>query len=76
MIDDRQETAAIRLMLGYLCVATELESSLVRKVKILDRFKLVDGEIAKICGCSVQSVRNARFVGRRRSPRRKKKDHA
>lgn len=51
---------SIRLMLGYLCIANEAEASLVRKVQILDRFGLSDSEIAKICGGSIQSVRNAR----------------
>jgi hypothetical protein len=51
---------SIRLMLGYLCIANEAEASLVRKVQILDRFALSDSEIAKICGNSVQSIRNAR----------------
>ncbi len=55
----------VHLMLGYLCVATEPASSLVRKVQILDRFKLQDAEIAQICACSLQSVRNARLAGKR-----------
>ncbi len=50
----------IRLMLGYLCIANEVEASLVRKVQILDRFDLPIAEIAKICDCSPQSVKNAR----------------
>ena len=56
----------IRLMLGYLCVANEAEASLVRKVQILDRFNLQDAEIAKICACSTQSVRDARLRGKKR----------
>lgn len=48
------------LMLGYLCIATEIESSLIRKVKILDKFGLADSDIAQICSSSVQSIRNAR----------------
>lgn len=51
----------IVMMLGYLCVSTEIESSLSRKVEILDKFDIVDGKIAKICGVSVQSVRDARM---------------
>ncbi len=51
---------AIRLMLGYLCIAKEGEASLVRKIEILDRFGLADKEIATICNCSIQSVRDAR----------------
>lgn len=54
------EDPTIRLMLGYLCVANEAEASLARKVEILDRFELPDVEIATICGCTPQSVRNAR----------------
>lgn len=49
-----------RLMLAYLCIATEKESSLERKVEILDRFDLSDSEIATVCGSAVQSIRNAR----------------
>jgi hypothetical protein len=47
-------------MLGYLCIANEAAASLVRKVEILDRFGLEDKEIATICACAVQSVRDAR----------------
>ncbi len=54
------EDSTIHLMLGYLCIASEAEAGLPRKVEILDRFKLADAEIATICDCSVQSVRNAR----------------
>lgn len=50
----------LRLMLAYLCASTEAEASLERKVEILDRFDMTDREIAKICGCVLQSVRNAR----------------
>jgi len=56
---------SIRLMLAYLCVATEAEASLVRKVQILDKFDLSGAEIAKVCGCSVGSVRNARLEAKR-----------
>lgn len=62
MSDDK----SIRLMLGYLCIASEAEASLVRKVQILDRFDLPDAEIAKICGNSVQSVRDARLKGKKK----------
>jgi len=61
---NRKERTQIRLMLAYLCVATEAEASLVRKVKILDKFQLADEEIAKICGCSIGSVRNARLAAK------------
>ena len=55
----------LSLMLGYLCIATEIESSLVRKVEILDKFGLEDSDIAQICSSSVQSVRNARQTRRK-----------
>ena len=50
----------IIMMLGYLCVSTEIESSLPREVQILDRFDLPDKDIARICGCTIPSVANAR----------------
>jgi len=56
---------AIRLMLAFLCVATEKEASLERKVEILDKFDLTDSEIAKICSSAVQSIRNARHYLRK-----------
>lgn len=62
----------IRLMLAYLCVAKEAEASLVRKVEILDRFGLTDSEIAKVCKTSVQVVRNARQMLKKK-PHAKKK---
>lgn len=65
---NEKERTQVRLMLAYLCVATEAEASLVRKVKILDKFQLADEEIATICGCSIGSVRNARVAA--------KKEHA
>jgi hypothetical protein len=71
--DKDKAIKAIRLMLGYLCIANEAEASLVRKVQILDRFKLPDAEIAQICACSAQSVRDARLKGKKRSYARKKK---
>jgi hypothetical protein len=56
-----------RLMLAYLCMATEgPETSLVRKVTILDRFGLTDQEIAKVCGNSIQSVWNARQIAKKK----------
>ena len=63
---------SIRLMLAYLCVATEREASLERKVEILDKFELSDSEIAKICGSAVQSIRNARHSARKNAPKSKK----
>jgi hypothetical protein len=57
----KSDNDASKLMLAYLCVSTEgPEASLVRKVKILDRFNLTDAEIAKVCSSTVQSIRNAR----------------
>jgi hypothetical protein len=38
---------SIRLMLAYLCISTEKEASLERKVEILDRFDLDDGRVAQ-----------------------------
>jgi len=64
--------SAIHLMLGYLCVAKEAEASLVRKVEILDRFELSDKEISKICGCTIQSVSNARQERKKKQRGRKK----
>lgn len=61
------EAHATRLMLGYLCVATEAEASLVRKVQILDKFNFADWEISRICGRTEQSVRNARAIGKKES---------
>lgn len=63
----------IRLMLAYLCVAKEAEASLVRKVQILDRFKLPSVEIAKVCGASGQSVLNARQILKKKPHGKKKK---
>lgn len=60
-INANEDGNVLRLMLGYLCIASEREASLVAKVQILDRFDLPDAEIAKICGISVQAVRNARL---------------
>jgi hypothetical protein len=62
--EDKKEKS-LRLMLAYLCIAKEAEASLVRKVEILDRFYLEDAEIATVCGCSLQTVRNARFIRKR-----------
>lgn len=63
--NEKSEDDSIRLMLAYLCVATEAEASLVRKVQILDRFRLSDAEIAKVCGRSVGVVRNARLLAKK-----------
>jgi hypothetical protein len=66
------DSDSIRLMLAYLCVATEKEASLERKVEILDRFALADTEIATVCGSKVQSIRNARHHVRKHGPKDKK----
>jgi hypothetical protein len=63
---------AIRLMLAFLCVATEKEASLERKVEILDKFDLTDSEMAKICSSAVQSIRNARLYLRKHAKKTKK----
>jgi hypothetical protein len=55
-----------RLMLAYLCVATEKEASLEKKLDILDRFGLTDVEISKVCGSKMQSIWNARHEKKRR----------
>lgn len=57
----------IKLMVAYLCISTEIESSLPRKVQILDQFDLTDSEIARVCSCSVPSVANARLAAKKRS---------
>ena len=73
MTNDDSATS-IRLMLAYLCISTEKEASLERKVEILDRFGLKDSEIATICGSAVQSIRNARhYLGKHGSKTKKKK---
>ena len=57
-IIENSETSPEILMLGFLCVkGTE---NMVEKVGILDRFGLADTDIAIICDCAVQSVRNSR----------------
>lgn len=56
-IPESRQTA---LMLGYLCISTEKEANLIRKVEILDRFGLSDDELALICECRAQSIRDAR----------------
>jgi hypothetical protein len=63
---------SIRLMLAYLCISTEKEASLERKVEILDRFDLGDADIAKICKSKVQSIRNARYATTKHGPKSKK----
>ena len=62
---------SIRLMLAYLCISTEKEASLERKVEILDRFDLDDADIAKICKSKAQSIRNARYTITKHGSKRK-----
>lgn len=66
------DDASIRLMLAYLCISTEKEASLERKVEILDRFALGDSDIAKVCKSQVQSIRNARYSLTKHGPKSKK----
>lgn len=65
-MNSQKEDNSTRLMLAYLCIATEAKASIVRKVEILDRFDLSTEEIATVCGCSLQVVRNARFVSKKK----------
>lgn len=60
MSQDNQDDSTV-LMLAYLCIANEAEASIERKVQILDRFGLSNGQIARVCGAAVQSVHNARL---------------
>ena len=60
------EARQVPVMLGFLCAATEKDTNLMGKVRILDRFGLSDDEIALICDCKVQSVRNARQTVKRK----------
>ncbi len=63
---------SIRLMLAYLCISTEKEASLDRKVEILDRIDLEDAEIAKVCKSARQSIRNARYAITKNVPKKNK----
>ena len=58
--DPKDSLDSVRLMLAYLCIASEREASLETKVGILARFDLSNIEIARVCGSKVQSVKNAR----------------
>ncbi len=62
---------SVRLMLAYLCIASEREASLETKVGILARFDLSNIEIARVCGSKVQSVKNARHSLRKHGSKRK-----
>jgi hypothetical protein len=69
--DGSNSSGALRLMLAYLCIATEKEASLERKVEILDKFDLSTAEIATICGAKRQSIRNARQSVKKHGSKRK-----
>jgi|HubBroStandDraft_6_1064221.scaffolds.fasta_scaffold3954202_2 hypothetical protein len=69
--DPTNRSHSYLLMLAYLCVATEKDASVERKVEILDRFDLTDAEIAKVCRCAPQSIRNARQSLKKRSSKKK-----
>jgi hypothetical protein len=73
MDKDKDKDHTILLMLAYLCITSESEASLIRKVEILDRFDLGDGDIAKVCSVSVQSIRNARHALKKKPDVKKKK---
>ncbi len=55
------------LMMGYICIK-DVET-LPEKLGILDRFGLSDSDIATICNCAVQSIRDARQKIKKRSGR-------
>jgi len=55
------------LMMGYICIK-DVET-LPEKLGILDRFGLSDSDIATICNCAVQSIRDARQKLKKRSGR-------
>lgn len=55
------------LMMGYICIKDV--KTLPEKVSILNRFGLADSDIASICNCAVQSVRDARQKLKKRSKR-------
>jgi hypothetical protein len=59
------ETSPEILMLGFLCIKGS--ESINEKINILDRFALGDVDIATICDCAVQSVRNARQQNAKKS---------
>lgn len=69
-----EKNSSTKLMLAYLCIATEKEASLERKVEILDRFDLSTAEIAEVCGSAEQSILNARhYLKKHGKPSKKKK---
>lgn len=68
----KESSDSVRLMLAYLCVATEKEASLETKVDILARFALSNAEIAVVCGSKIQSVKNARSFLKRYGSKSKK----
>ncbi len=63
--ESKSETSPEILMLAYLCIkGTESTSE---KIGILDRFDLSDADIALVCNCAVQTVRNTRLKIPKRS---------
>jgi len=63
----KSKTSPEILMMGYICIK-DVET-LPEKVDILDRFGLLDSDIASICNCAVQSIRDARQKLKKRSRR-------
>ena len=55
------------LMLAYLCIRDV--GGLNDRVSILDRFGLIDSEIAVVCDVAEQSVKNARQRNRKQNSR-------
>ena len=58
-------TDAIKLMLAYLCV-NEV-TGLADKVATLDRFGLLDYELALVCGVDERAIRDSRYKRKRRN---------
>jgi hypothetical protein len=58
------ETKPEVLMLGFLCVKDA--ANLSEMVSILDRFGLADSDIAAICNCGVQAVRDGRLRAKKK----------
>lgn len=69
--NNNKNNDSIIMMLGYLCISTEIEASLSRKVEILDRFDISDNKVAAICGCKVQAIRDARQRAKKSKSKKK-----
>jgi hypothetical protein len=54
----KSKTSPEILMMGYICIKGV--KTLPEKVDILARFGLSDSDIATICNCAVQSIRDSR----------------